>query len=297
MADSSGYRTYLYCYDEAGVRIVCPLAERPVEDEVDLVTPYGFSGFVGTGPAPAFADHWTRFAASKGYVCAYLVLNPVLTDRSYFAGAARRHRTVHILDLTHGEEGLFRRLSTNRRRQVRKAARGRSTFVRDQDRLTQFFRRVYPDFMDRRGAADVYSLSAGSLTAISESPQVISIGAEQDGQVVAVSLFGWTRYCGDFIYNVSLPGGEHHSAALIWEGVRDLIANGVPLLNLGGGIAEGDSLDSFKQRFGGEPRPLESVQQVYRPDVYDDLCRAVGAASENRGEYFPAYRSARSTAR
>jgi hypothetical protein len=293
LAESSRYSTYLYTFEDTGIRIVCPIAERPAQGFVDLVTPYGFSGFVGTGDYPGFADHWSRFAHSKGYVCAYLALNPVLTNRTYFAGIAKRHRTVYVLDLSLGEAELFARLSKKRRWQLRKAARNPSAFVRDRERLTRFFVRVYPDFMERRGAADVYRVSSKSLAALCESPQVVMVGAEQDQKVVAVSLFGWTKDCGDFLYNVSLPDAERYSAALIWEGVQDLIARDVPVLNLGGGVVEGDSLAQFKERFRGEPRSLENVQQIYRQDVYDELCRAAGVRAEDRTAYFPAYRSSR----
>jgi len=295
MAESTGYRTFLYCFENERLRVVCPVAERPIGDFADLVTPYGFSGFVGTQPCPGFAEHWWRFAESSGYVCAYLVLNPVLTDASYFAGVAKRHRTVYTLDLSLGEHELFARLSTNRRRQVRRAERHPEVFVRDRERLSEFFVRVYPEFMKRHAAADVYRLSDRSLTRLCESPDVVMVGAQQDGEIVAVSLFGATGYCGDFLYNVSVPGGEAHSAPLIWEGARALVAAGVPVLNLGGGVVEGDSLAMFKERFRGEARPLESVQQVYRPDVYESLCEMADVSSA-AGGYFPAYRSSRVSA-
>jgi hypothetical protein len=165
--------------------------------------------------------------------------------------------------------------------------------VRDRDRLSAFFTRVYPDFIARRRAADVYKLSVESLDTLCASSQVIPVGAEENGEVVAVSLFGWTKACGDFLYNVSLPGAERYSAALIWEGVRHLIEKGVPVLNLGGGVVEGDTLDEFKRRFGGEARPLESVRQIYRPDVYEELCRRLGTEEQHATGYFPAYRSPR----
>ncbi len=293
MAASSRYQTFLYCYEDAGLSIICPVSERPIGDFVDLVTPYGFSGFVGTEPCPGFADHWLGFAQARGYVCAYLVLNPVLTDASYFAGIAKRHRTVYVLDLSLGEEELFKRLSTNRRRQVRTAVRDRSVVVRDRERLREFFVRSYAEFMERRGAADVYRLAPRSLAGLCASQHVVMVGVQQNEELVAASLFGWTKHSGDFLYNVSLPGAERFSVALIWEGVRELIAREVPVLNLGGGVVERDGLAEFKARFGGESRPLESVQQIYRRDVYDDLSRSASGHSRGQTTYFPAYRAQR----
>src|SRR6185503_9155258 len=62
MAASSGHSTFLYSYRAGGGRVVCPLAERPIGREADVVTPYGFSGFAGTGECPGLAAEWHDFA-------------------------------------------------------------------------------------------------------------------------------------------------------------------------------------------------------------------------------------------
>lgn len=292
MALSTGYPTYLYCHEDAAGKIVCPIAERTFEGHVDVVTPYGFSGFVGSAPTRDFARVWCRFATSRRYVAGYFVLNPVLSDGNYFAGSAVRHRTAYVLDLSLGEDVLFFRLSTNRKRQVKKAVAGKTKFVLDRDRLTPFFLAVYRDFMRRRQASSIYDMAPEALAVLAESDRVVMIGAEERREIVAVSLFGMTEHCGDFLYNVSLPGKEGHSTGLIWGGVQQLIANRVPFLNLGGGVAEGDSVAQFKERFGGHQRPLLSLRQVYRPTLYQLLCQRAGVEHHDRNGYFPAYRSA-----
>jgi hypothetical protein len=65
----------------------------------------------------------------------------------------------------------------------------------------------------------------------------------------------------------------------------------VPYLNLGGGIREGDDVAEFKRRFGAAERPLASLRQVYRPDVYDRLCAQAGVSPQRSG-WFPPYRAA-----
>jgi hypothetical protein len=76
---------------------------------------------------------------------------------------------------------------------------------------------------------------------------------------------------------------------LIWAAVRELKRLGVPTLNLGGGVSEGDSLAEFKRRFGAKQVPLRHVKQVYRPGRYRQLSQRVGADPAAQG-YFPAYR-------
>jgi hypothetical protein len=290
MAASSGHSTYLYRFESAEARIVSPLAERPVGDDVDLVTPYGFSGFAGTGHCPSFASDWWDFAGRQGYVCAYLLLNPVLPSGSWLGDDARPHKILHVLDLRLGEDELFARLSENRRRQVRRADAEPDALVRDGERLTEFFVQTYPDFVARHGARDVYRLCEQSMRELCASPQTLIVGAERAGRLRAVSLFGFTAHAGDYLFNASLPGEESYSVMLIWAAVRELAARGVPTLNLGGGIAEDDSLAEFKRRFGADRVPLFNVKQIYRPDAYAALCASAGTDPATTS-YFPAYRT------
>ena len=66
---TTGFKTYLYCLEADNVRIVCPIAERIFEKHVDIVTPFGFSGFVGTDDYPEFREQWSSFVKPQGYVC------------------------------------------------------------------------------------------------------------------------------------------------------------------------------------------------------------------------------------
>jgi hypothetical protein len=286
MSASNGYRTFLFCVDSSDARVVCPLAERPIDSDVDVVTPYGLSGVVGSGDCPTFRDRWWEFAMSRAYVCAYLLLSPVLPNGTNFPEAAH-HKVVFVMDLEPGEDELFSRLSSNRRRQIRRADDG--SLVTDPARLADFFVAIYPEFMARRHAAGVFRLTERSLRALCDSPRTLLLGAQEGGRLRAVSLFGFTDYAADFLFNASLPGQESWSTALIWAAIRELKGLGVPTLNLGGGVSEGDSLAEFKRRFGAKQVPLRHVKQVYRPTRYRELCRRVGADPTAPG-YFPAYR-------
>jgi hypothetical protein len=292
MASTSGHATYLYSFDSGDARIVTPLAERPIGDYADVVTPYGFSGFVGTADCPSFASHWRQFAERAGYVCGYLLLNPVMPNDTYFGDAAEHHKELFVFDLTLDEEELFARLSSNRRRQIRRA--DEDALVWDRERLTEFFVATYPDFMARLDSvASVYDLSEASMRELCESPQVLAVGVEQEESVRAVSLFGFTEHAADFLFHASLPGEGSHSAFLIWAAARALRERGVPSLNLGGGIGEDDSLAEFKRRFGTGRVPVKNIKQVYRADVYEALCAEAGV-DPGATSYFPAYRAARS---
>jgi len=280
---------WLYCYRDDDVRVVCPIVERHLDPYVDVVTPYGFGGFVGTVPHPALHGAWRAFARDQGWVCAYIALHPVLSDRSYFGDAAVQHRTVFLLDLRDSEAELFARLSKNRKRQVLRYEADDWLAIGGAE-VTDFFVETYTAFMASRLAARSYFVSKEVLSALCASPNTLLLGAVLDGEIVAASLFGYTPSCGDYLFNVSVRPGQEFSVPLIWAGARKLRSKGIPYLNLGGGVTDGDTLEEFKRRFGARRVGLYHVREIFRPDVYNRLCLEAGV-DPDAANYFPAYRA------
>jgi hypothetical protein len=271
-------RTFLYVAQVGEIRVVCPLVERQWEGTVDVVTPYGFSGFVGTAPYSGFPGAWRDFARSRGWVCGFVGLNPVLGGEDYGeAGEARRYNRLFVLDLCSGERELLAQMSPGP--------------VMDQRALAEFFLEHYEEFFARRGAGSVYRFDPAVLRAVFDLPEVFLVGAAGPRGIEAVSAFGWTSWAGEFLFNVSVPEGRRWSAALIWCGARRLMDLGVPVLNLGGGIRDGDGVAAFKRRFGARELPLSALCQVYDRPAYEKLCRRAGVDPWAAG-YFPPYRGA-----
>ena len=294
---TSGLPTYLYVYESEAGRVVCPLAEREIGGHVDVVTPYGFNGPAGYGERGPFVHEWPEFARSRGWVCGYIALNPLFADP---AGFPREdvyvHNRLYVMDLRGSDEEVRGRLSQNRRRQLRDWPAIETALEHDRGRLTGFLLETYAGFFERRGAGSATNFTADTMAAIAALDDVLVVGAGRGERLESVALFGHTPHSGDYLFNVSVPGGEHHAPHLIWWGVERLRELGVDRLNLGGGVREGDDLAEFKRRFGAAELPLVSLRQVYRADVYEALCRAAGVTSERSG-WFPPHRAPASARR
>jgi hypothetical protein len=285
---TSGLPTHLYRYERGSARALCPLVERDLDGRVDVVTPYGFGGLATSGDCSAFAGDWSEFARSRGWVCGYLALDPQFGDAAGFpAEEVHAHTSLYLMDLRGSDDEVRARLSQNRRRQLRDWPG--PGLVEDRAELTEFLLDTYADFFARRGAGAATDLSRDTMAAIAALDDVLIVGARGDA-LESVALFGHTPHGGDYLFNVSVPGGERHAVDLIWWGVERLRALGVESLNLGGGVRPGDDLAEFKRRFGAAELPLVSLRQVYRPDVYEELCRAAGVTSARDG-WFPPYRA------
>lgn len=285
----AGQEAVLFVAEEGERRVACPLIERPIDGRLDVATPYGFSGLTGTGPWPGFAERWRRFAAERGYVAGYLAVNALFGDESYAdPETVTVANQTYVLDLRGGVEGVWSGLSTNRRRQLREWRL--EDYEVGGEEIAAFFVEQYPATMERKEAAARHRFPAATLTALCELPETFLVGARRDGRLESVSIFGHSPHAGDFLFNAALPGCAHHSVGLIWVAVQRLVEQGVPWLNLGGGMRPDDSLADFKARFGARPLPMRAVKAVYDPAAYQDLCRRHGGDPDDRDGFFPAYR-------
>jgi len=288
---TTGLPTYLYRFELERVQIVCPIVERSCSGLVDIVTPYGFSGFAGTDECPVFPRQWAEFAAARGYVCGYVGLNPLLWRESYGRPPdVHQSNHIYVLDLSKSLEHLYAHLSENRRRQLRSWDHDSRALAHERPALIDFVLRHREEFLAARRASRASHLSASSLSLLLGQENVFLAGAGRDGMLEAVSAFAYTETVGDFLFNVSVAGGARHSALLIWYAVTRLKELKIPVLNLGGGIVENDSVAEFKKRFGATALPLKSLKQVYDRSAFEALCRGAGVDPDDRGRYFPPYR-------
>lgn len=288
MSLTTGFKTFLYRFESDNVRIVCPIAEREYDGYIDIVKPFGFSGFVGNGDCPEFHYYWKEFVRQRGYVCGYLGLNPIVDYSSHFdPHEIHQYDTVHVLNLALDPDDLWANLSTNRKRQLRDWDTIRHDLSVEKSDLADFFLAHYEEFFRRKGAEQFYLFSRDTISFLLGLDNVMIVGAPNSKNVEAVSVFAYTADVGEYLFNVSLPGGKDHTAALMWYGVHHLKSLHIPLLNLGGG---GGGIGESKRRYGGRELALRCIKQLYEPDIYEKLCRRANADPNDMTGYFPSYR-------
>lgn len=285
---TTGFKTYLYCFESENVRIVCPFAEREYDGYIDILKPFGFSGFVANGDSPEFSHYWKEFVRQKGYICGYLGLDPISDYSTHFdPDEIFQYDTIHVLDLTLSLDELWANLSRTRKRQLRDWGNIRSNFAVEKSTLTDFFLANYIDFFRRKDAASSYFFSRDTLSFLFSLDNVLIVGAPNPEKVETVMVFTYTADVGEALFEVSLPESGKHTAALIWYGVNYLKSLNIPLINLGGGNG---GIAEFKRKFGTREVALRCVKQVYEPEIYEKLCRRANADPNDMTGYFPAYR-------
>lgn len=288
---TSGFPTYLYLLEFGDVKIVCPIAERVYKGYTDIVTPYGFSGFVGNKDFPDLQNYWKEFVLKRGYVCGYIGLNPMLVNKTYLpANELYEYNTLYVLNLDLSISDLFNQLSQNRKRQLKGFEDHLKNFTTDKHILKEFFLSNYHAFFTKKNVAQVYGFSLQTLSYVLDLENLVIIGFLVDGRVEAVSVFAFTVHGAEYLFNISFPEARHHTVLLLWYGIINLKSKNIPFLNLGGGVRDGDSISQFKQRFGAKQYPLKCLKQVYNQQIYTTLCQEANADPDYKEGYFPPYR-------
>lgn len=288
---TTGYNTYLYCFEKENIKILCPVAERDYNGYKDIVTPFGFSGFTGSGDYSDFKKYWKEFVKEKNYVCGYISINPVFQNDSYFSSEdSFSSASLYYIDLTLSLTELFENLDTNRRRQIKNYRKIESSFVYDKVILTEFFIDNYYDFLKRINASSANYFTKETLRYICSLENVFMVGVNKNNKIEAIYIFGYTDYIGDCLFNISTAEGREHTAPLSWCGLKFFRSKKIPVMNLGGGFKEEDTLAQSKERFGAYKLPFVNLKQVYNYEVYKKLCRDSSADEKDLSGYFPAYR-------
>lgn len=263
------------------------LLERRYEAWIDVTTPYGFAGPAGVVAEGEFLEGLLRYASKKKWVAGYLALHPQFCswERFPFASPAR---TVFVVDLAKSESELWHRLEGKSVRSDTALAAG-WTLEDDRAALASDFPALYRSTCERVGAAPVYRFSDETLSLYSKMEGFLWLGARDTaGRVVSIAGFGASAWGAEYFFQASTTEGRRATGALLWEGMLRLKALGLPWVNLGGGSVEGDGLEKFKSRFGGERLTAGRWTRVFDDKAYGAACSRRGIRDRN---YFPVYQA------
>jgi hypothetical protein len=287
MQATSGTWTGLFVCSSDRARYVCPVSVREFQGTTDICTPAGFAGPVGGGDIADFRGAWSEFVASRGAISGYVALHPVLRPEALATDpTANVHGRCSLIELDGSIDAVWQGMSANPRRILRRFLADEMTLESDRATLASAFLDLYGPFMRSKGAGPRYAFADETLRSLCHLDDVLVMGYPEH-EPRAVALFGATEHGAEYLYGVAQPDARKYLLLFIWRAIEHYVDRGVPWLSLGGG---GPTLAEFKRRLGAYRVPMYALKEIYAPDEYARLCRAVGADPEVEG-YFPAYRS------
>jgi hypothetical protein len=263
-----------------------PVIVREIPDAnglADAISPYGYPGATiegGADPLEASAVDWSP----TGLVS--LFLRDRVGGVPAFAGGTERS-VVQVHDPARRRElrsRLAQQIRSNERAgwAVTATPGPRTT---DEARLT--FHALYQQTMRRTEAAERYFFGSPYFDGVLAGEGTWLLEASARGRTgagaIAVRSDGLLHYYLGGTADASLDASPFKNVLAAMLDLADELA--IPL-NLGGGLAPGDGLESFKRGFANAVLPFITHEIVCDAEAYERLApRAV------RGGFFPAYRA------
>jgi Acetyltransferase (GNAT) domain len=267
-----------------GDELRLPVIVRPIEGGggVDAISPYGYPGGSGAPDTPIDPD---RIDWSQTGLVSVFVRGRIGDDAPLLGGTVRNH--VHIAA---GDSGIRKRLREQIRRSERRGwSVGLTAGPQADAGARQAFERAYGETMARTGAAARYLYPSVYFERLLSGEQswlaLASRGGERLAGAIAVAGDGYLHYYLGGTADEALDDSPMKNLFVAMISLGSEL--GLPV-NLGGGLAPGDSLDDFKRGFANGEAPFLSHELICEPATYERLAAQAGAAPEG---FFPAYRS------
>ena len=265
----------------------------------DLITPYGYGGWLIEGEAEKAAlfskyEAWCRENCVVSEFVRYhpMLNNAALTESWY--DVIYLGKTI-AMDLS-SPEVIWSNLTSKNRNMVRKALKSGVEIYHGQfPSIYKTFKEIYDLTMDSDHATDYYYFKDEFYNSIrndlSDGSEIF--WAELDGKIIAASIMIFANGYMNYHLSGSLRKYQHlaPSNLLLYKAALWGYSNGYKSLHMGGGVgSKEDSLYKFKSAFNrSETKQFSIGKKIYLNDVYEKLSRMKNPDSETG--FFPKYRA------
>jgi hypothetical protein len=281
-------------------RMSVAVDEQPRTEWKDACSPYGYGGLLGLSTTRkvdksdvrSFLKDLQNWCSENRLVCCVLRLHPLMCQESWFAGDWPVGKLVFrgptsAIDLNDWNDSLNQPSSLRRDRRADMRSAGRVLHVtwnqgddRDAHANLDLFSRLYNQNLDRLDAEMFYRFSPGYFYRLAALGEHLGIALAWSGEeVVGGNLFllGWRHAHGHLAGTNQIGRKYGASTLLLVEGSRRARQRGCELLNLGGGMRSGDSLEDYKRSFGGPSHRYAFFMLIADPERFEHLCRIPNA--------------------
>ena len=271
--------------NEISSLIICYSSRSKINNQKDIFSIYGFGGLVFFGQNhQVLLSELLIYLKSRSVTTSFLMIHP----KDHSNVFAENYRTTYVIDLQNNVDMLWKQLHSNHKYEINRFKKSYG-FQISYDKIELFndFKKLYKNTLTRVSASSVYDFSDDELYNLFMSPLSFVAGMFFNDQIQCVVVFLSYQNWSEYFINASTEIGRFATRSLIWESMIRLKESGVKHLNLGGGVSEGDHLDSFKRRFGGNACYSGIYKSIINQTEYSSLCEQFKV--DLSSDYFPSY--------
>lgn len=271
----------------------------------DMVTPYGYGGFIfdnkpSDNEIHLLRDAMTSWLKKEGIISAFFRFHPVLNN------AACSQNLLEVIDLGHtveidttSPEIIWQNIISKNRNMIRKAEKSGVVIKHDTDpTLFGKFMEIYNTTMEHDHAEEYYFFKPEFYNSIAEdlAGKYEMFYAEYDGEIIAMSIMIFAS--GKMHYHLSGSKFEYRHLApsnlLLYKAALWGHEQGFRSFHLGGGVGSGeDNLYKFKAAFNRNSNCQFSIGKwLIDSEKYSYLTSLrKDNAFDKDSKFFPLYRS------
>ena len=306
-----GEPTLIY-YEGNGLRAICALMKRTLErygvdDWVDLITPYGYGGFVfegdmSEGNMRQFHEAFRKWTEENKIVSIFYRFHPQLhtaENAQWYCEPIMLGHTIEM-DLS-DEDTIWKNITSKNRNMIRKAEKNGIVIEHGMTwELCQEFKVIYDTTMAKDNAEEYYFFKEVFYRSILENMRDCCeiFYALYEGKKIAMSMMLYSN--GRMHYHLSGSVLEYRYLApsnlLLYEAAKWGCSKGLRSLHLGGGVGAGeDNLFRFKREFNRNSDVSFGIgKQICNQRLYDqlvDFCVNKKPGFDTGNTFFPLYRT------
>lgn len=301
----------LFFYEDKNVRGINVVMKRDIskdqhfankikkDDVFDLVTPYGYGGWLieGSDETDLLFCTYEKWCRDNNVVSEFVRYHPVLGNHKAVYG---KYDVVELGDTIAlnlmSPEIIWKNFTSKNRNMIRKAEKaGIKVYNGRYPQIYEIFRKIYNATMDRDHADSYYYFEKDFYKSLLEDlPQNAQIFySELDGEVIAASVI--LEANGKLNYHLSGSIREFQHLAptnlMLYKAALWGCENGCCSFHLGGGVgSKEDSLYKFKKAFYREtPCKFYIGKKIFSKEQYKTLVNMREDLHVN--SYFPEYRA------
>ena len=298
-------------YEADGLRGIQVMMRRPVVNDgqftdlpeeplFDLVTPYGYGGWLleGDGLLDLLMEEYDSWCRNHNIVCEFVRFHPILRNHE---GLERFYDVIPLgptvaMDTT-SLQTIWDNLTSKNRNMIRKAQKsGLRIYKANGPEIFEIFHKLYDQTMDKDHADSYYYFEDSYYQSVREdlnhNAQVFYAQTE-DGEVAAAAIMLSAN--GRLNYHLSGSRQDLQKLAptnlLLYEAACWACENDCASFHLGGGIgSREDGLLAFKKAFyRGELCRYHIGKRIVNSEAYDMLVSKRITPPDS--SFFPAYRA------
>lgn len=274
------------------------VGQLPGQTYYDLITPYGYGGFLLEGSCEEELQKvYTDYCLENGIVSEFVRFHPVLDNAKAVADmydVVPLGNTV-CMDL---KDNIWENCTSKNRNMIRKAIKsGLKVYWSRQPSDIADFMKIYNGTMDRDAAEPYYYFKSDFYKSILEDLKrnALFFRCVLEEKTVAMSIILFGNKHMHYHLSGSLP--EYRSLAptnlLLYEAAEYGKENGYETFHLGGGLGSArDPLYAFKKAFNRKEDCTFCIgKKIYDTEKYNMLMKLRESDPTVRDHFFPVYRS------